>query len=270
LNREKCGSTATLLHEIRALSFRIDIASPTAGAPMRAAALRLIAASVLALCARGDAQAAYCASYFNGGTNCGFSTLAQCLETVRGVGGQCGPAPGAASDERRRPERPEARPRREPERRPAASTPRSAPRRDAAERPPAEPADTGPPVQIVQPPATNTFAAARALLLSGKYPEAIAVLRALNDDGNPDVAASIGYAHSRIGRLEDAKTWYDKALEKNPDHIWALAYYGIWRVAQGDVRSAERDLERVAALCGGTGCIAYRELAEAIAGSPRQ
>ena len=181
---------------------------------MRAAALRLIGAGLLALCARGDAQAAYCASYFNGGTNCGFSTLGQCLENVRGIGGQCGPAPGAASDERRRPDRPEARPRREPDRRPVASTPRdvpretqrSAPRREAAPQPPAEPTDTAPTVQIVQPPATNTFAAARALLLSGKYQEAIKVLRALNDDDNPDVAASIGYAHSRIGRLGDAKT----------------------------------------------------------------
>ena len=125
-------------------------------------------------------------------------------------------------------------------------------------------------MQIVQPPATDTFAAARALLLSGKYQESITVLRALNDDGNPDVAASIGYAHSRIGRLDDAKTWYDKALANNPDHIWALAYTGIWRVAQGDVPSAERDLEKVAALCGGTGCIAYRELAEAIASRPRR
>jgi hypothetical protein len=242
---------------------------------MRAAALRLIGAGLLAVCARSDAQAAYCASYFNGGTNCGFSTLAQCLENVRGIGGQCGPAPGATSDERRRPDRPEARPRREPDRRPVAATPRdapretprSAPRREATPQPPAEPTDAAPTVQIVQPPATDTFAAARALLLSGKYQEAIKVLRALNDDGNPDVAASIGYAHSRIGRLGDAKTWYDKALAKNPDHIWALAYYGIWRVEQGDVPSAERDLEKVAALCGGTGCIAYRELAEAIAKS---
>ena len=236
---------------------------------MRTAALRLIAACLLALAARGDAEAAYCASYFNGGTNCGFATLAQCLENVRGVGGQCGPAPGAASEERRQPDRPEARPRREPDRRPVASTPRetprSAPRREATPQPPAEPTETAPTVQIVQPPATNTFAAARALLLSGKFQEAIAVLRALNDDGNPDVAASIGYAYSRIGRLGDAKAWYDKALATNPDHVWALAYTGIWRVEQGDVPNAQRDLEKVAALCGGTGCIAYRELAEAIA-----
>ncbi len=235
---------------------------------MRAAALRLIAACLLALAARGDAQAAYCASYFNGGTNCGFATLAQCLENVRGIGGQCGPAPGAASNERRQPDRPEARPRREPDRRPVASTPREAPRREATPQPPAEPTETAPTVQIVQPPATNTFAAARALLLSGKYQEAIAVLRALNDDGNPDVAASIGYAYSRIGRLGDAKVWYDKALATNPDHVWALAYTGIWRVEQDDVPNAQRDLEKVAALCGGTGCIAYRELAEAIARKP--
>ena len=91
------------------------------------------------------------------------------------------------------------------------------------------------------------------------------MLSALNDDGNPDVAASIGYAYGRIGRLGDAKAWYDKALATNPDHVWALAYTGIWRVEQGDVPNAQRDLEKVAALCGGTGCIAYRELAEAIA-----
>lgn len=147
-------------------------------------------------------------------------------------------------------------------------TARNAAQRTAARshpQPPADPTETAPTVQIVQPPATNTFAAARALLLSGKFQEAIAVLRALNDDGNPDVAASIGYAYGRIGRLGDAKAWYDKALATNPDHVWALAYTGIWRVEQGDVPNAQRDLEKVAALCGGTGCIAYRELAEAIA-----
>jgi tetratricopeptide (TPR) repeat protein len=233
------------------------------------AGLRLTAVAVLALAAPSDAEAAFCASYFNGGTNCGFATFQQCLESVRGVGGQCGPAPGSAGQERRRPDRPEARPRREPERKPVAATPREAPRREAVKPPQPEPTEPVPPVQIVTPPATDTFAAARALILSGKYQQAIDVLRALRDDTNPDVAASVGYASSKLGRLDDAKLWLDRALMINPDHLWAVAYSGMLRVQQGDVPSAERDLAKVSALCGGTGCVAYRELAEVIASRPR-
>jgi tetratricopeptide (TPR) repeat protein len=237
---------------------------------MRSVFLRLTAVAVLAFAARSDAEAAFCASYFNGGTNCGFATFQQCLESVRGVGGQCGPAPGSAGEERRRPDRPEARPRREPERKPAAATPREAPRREAVTPPPQQqPIASAPPVQIVTPPATDTFAAARALILSRKYQQAIDVLRALRDDTNPDVAASVGYASSKLGRLDEAKLWLDRALTMNPDHLWAVAYSGMLRVQQGDVPSAQRDLEKVAALCGGTGCVAYRELAEVIASRPR-
>ena len=48
---------------------------------MRDAFLRLTAVAVLAFAARSDAEAAYCASYFNGGTNCGFATFQQCLDS---------------------------------------------------------------------------------------------------------------------------------------------------------------------------------------------
>ncbi|MBX9847086.1 MAG: hypothetical protein K2Z80_35290 [Xanthobacteraceae bacterium] len=236
---------------------------------MRTGFLRLTAVAVLAFAVRSDAEAAFCASYFNGGTNCGFATFQQCLDSVRGVGGQCGPAPGSAGGERRRPDRPDARPRREPERKPAAVTPRETPRREAVKPPQPDPAEPAPPAQIVTPPATDTFAAARALILSGKYQQAIDVLRALRDDTNPDVASSVGYASSRLGRLDEAKLWLDRALTINPDHLWAVAYSGMLRMQQGDVPGAERDLEKVAALCGGTGCVAYRELAEVIASRPR-
>jgi hypothetical protein len=228
----------------------------------------LLAATAMLACSTPDAaEAAYCASFFNGGTNCGFATFQQCLESVRGVGGQCGPAPGSASGERKPPDRPAARPSREPERRPVATPVREPPRRETV-KPQPEATVSAPPVQIVQPPATDTFAAARALILSGKYQEAIDVLRALRDDTNPDVAASVGYANSKLGRPDEAKLWIDRALTMNPDHLWAVAYSGILRVQQGDVTSAHRDLERVAALCGGTTCVAYRELAAAIASQP--
>src|SRR5438477_335474 len=77
------------------------------------------------------AHAAWCAQYFNGGTNCGFSTMAQCLESVRGVGGQCGNDGSGVSVER---SSREANPRREPRRKPVATArrPQPAPAREAA------------------------------------------------------------------------------------------------------------------------------------------
>jgi hypothetical protein len=51
-----------------------------------------IAAAMSAVAPPAQAQNyPWCARYGNGfgGTNCGFSTLAQCLATVQGIGGFC-------------------------------------------------------------------------------------------------------------------------------------------------------------------------------------
>ncbi|MBN9051656.1 MAG: DUF3551 domain-containing protein [Rhizobiales bacterium] len=57
--------------------------------------LSMTAAAVMLACASGSASAAsdpyrWCAQYGQeGGRNCGFITLQQCLDTVSGVGGGC-------------------------------------------------------------------------------------------------------------------------------------------------------------------------------------
>jgi len=43
--------------------------------------------------AQNDRWCAYYDFAFGGATNCGFSTFRQCLATVSGVGGSCGPNP---------------------------------------------------------------------------------------------------------------------------------------------------------------------------------
>jgi tetratricopeptide (TPR) repeat protein len=239
----------------------------------------LIVVGALALDARTGAHAAgWCAQYHNGGTNCGFSSQGQCLETVRGIGGHCGPDYSSGSVERSPPSirlqqaRPkEARPSREPERKPVAAIPRNkpAPQRDAAEQPkPAAPAPVAEPASQVQQ-AVKAFAAARVLILTEKYEAGIAAMRALGDDNRPDVAVSIGFANARLGRLDEARLWYEKALVADPNHVSALASYGLLRVQQGDVIKARDNLERVKVLCGGTGCREYQDLAAAIAAPAR-
>ena len=46
----------------------------------------------------------------------------------------------------------------------------------------------------------------------GDYVGGIATLRAMGYDDNVDVATLIGYASRKLGRYDDAKYWYDKAL----------------------------------------------------------
>jgi hypothetical protein len=51
--------------------------------------------------ARADGP--WCAEYSRGaGTNCGFHTYRQCLDTISGVGGTCRPNPGYSDSRRSR------------------------------------------------------------------------------------------------------------------------------------------------------------------------
>jgi hypothetical protein len=55
--------------------------------------------------ARAEIEYPWCAIYSGGGasTNCGFNSLQQCLETIRGLPGTCNPNPAyPASANRRR------------------------------------------------------------------------------------------------------------------------------------------------------------------------
>ena len=99
------------------------------------------------------------------------------------------------------------------------------------------------------------------------YVGGIAALRALGYDNNPDVATLIGYASRKLGRYDDAKYWYDKALAADPNHALTWSYYGMWQAEQGNVLKAKDDLEKVRTICGNTDCREYRALKEVIDGT---
>ncbi|HEY2535120.1 MAG TPA: tetratricopeptide repeat protein [Xanthobacteraceae bacterium] len=99
------------------------------------------------------------------------------------------------------------------------------------------------------------------------YAGGIAVLRALGYDDNADVATLIGYANRKLGRYDDAKYWYDKALAADPNHALTWSYYGMWHAEQGNVLKAKDDLEKIRAICGNTQCKEYKALQAAIDGT---
>jgi hypothetical protein len=113
------------------------------------------------------------------------------------------------------------------------------------------------------------FAAARDLVLAGKYEDGIAALRALGFDEHPDVATYVGLALNKLGYKAEASAWYDKALAGNPKHLLTLSYYGMLRAEQGDLANAQKDLEAIKAVCGSTTCKEYVALEGVIASKKR-
>ncbi len=111
------------------------------------------------------------------------------------------------------------------------------------------------------------YHAAYALVYDkGDYLAGIAALRALDYDDNADVATLIGYASRKLGRYDDAKAWYERALAADPNHAVTWSYYGMWHAEQGNVLKAEDDLEKVRLICG-TDCRAYKMLKDVIDGT---
>jgi tetratricopeptide (TPR) repeat protein len=111
------------------------------------------------------------------------------------------------------------------------------------------------------------YHAAYALIYDkGDYEAGITALRTLGYDDNADVATLIGYASRKLGRYDDAKLWYERALAADPNHAVTWSYYGMWQAEQGNVLKAKDDLEKVRLICG-TECKAYKMLDDAIKGT---
>lgn len=105
------------------------------------------------------------------------------------------------------------------------------------------------------------------LIQAGKYVEGLAAMHALGHDEHPDVANYIGYASRKLGRYDDAKYWYDKALAADPKHTRTYQYYGMWHLEQGNMLKAQDFLETIRGLCGGTSCKEYASLKDALEGN---
>jgi tetratricopeptide (TPR) repeat protein len=108
---------------------------------------------------------------------------------------------------------------------------------------------------------------ARGLIIEGRYEAGIAAMHALHRDDNAEVANYIGYASRKLGRYEDAKVWYERALASDPNHTRTWQYYGMWQLEQGNMLKAEDYLQKIQAICGNTECSDYKALKDGIAGN---
>jgi tetratricopeptide (TPR) repeat protein len=98
------------------------------------------------------------------------------------------------------------------------------------------------------------------------YTAGLAKLHALRQDDHPDVANLIGFASRKLGRYDDSKIWYERALASDPKHARTWSYYGMWHAEQGNLLKAQDYLTKVASICG-TECKEYTELKGVIEGT---
>ena len=224
--------------------------------------------------ARTDARASWCAVYRTGGNNCGFANFAQCQASVSGIGGFCneirdGKSEATAPREER--QRKVSKPKEEPEPKTRAK-PRQVEPAPAVAAPVVAPSPAKPePAQVAAPVAQGgtAFAQARDLVLNGQYDAGIAAMRALKFDDHPDIATFIGLAYRKLGRTDEAKSWYERALAADPSHKLALSYYGMMRAEQGDLAGARTNLIKIGQICGDTNCNEYQALQAVIASKIR-
>ena len=113
----------------------------------------------------------------------------------------------------------------------------------------------------------DEYRAAHAMIYQhNDFTGGIAKLRSLGQDEHPDVANLIGFSSRKLGRYDDAKLWYEKALAANPNHTLTWSYYGMWHAEQGNLLKARDHLTKVASICG-TECREYVMLKEVIEGT---
>ena len=78
-----------------------------------------------------------------------------------------------------------------------------------------------------------------------------------------DIYNYLGFSYRKIGNLEKASQYYNKALEISPKHKGALEYQGEMFLTQGNLEKAEANLKKLKKICY-LGCKEEKMLKESI------
>ncbi|MBE1282460.1 MAG: hypothetical protein GJ676_04035 [Rhodobacteraceae bacterium] len=82
------------------------------------------------------------------------------------------------------------------------------------------------------------YGAVRELAYAGRYADAQGVLAAMNDQNDDRVLTYWGFTHRKIGNVELANAYYQKAIDRNPDNLLARSYMGQGYVSAGETELA--------------------------------
>ena len=109
------------------------------------------------------------------------------------------------------------------------------------------------------------YLSAEKLINKKQYSDAIVKLNdaLVNDSKNADIYNYLGFSHRKLGKMEDAAFFYNKALEINPKHKGALEYQGEMYLTLNQIGKAEENLKKLDKICF-LGCSEFDKLKKSI------
>lgn len=127
---------------------------------------------------------------------------------------------------------------------------------------PASPAPAAAPVQV------DRLAVARDAIKAKDWKKSITELQAAVQEqpGNADAHNLLAYSYRKQATPDLPKAFehYNMALKINPNHKGAHEYIGEAYLMDKKPAKAEEHLAKLKAICGGTACEEYEDLAKAI------
>jgi len=105
------------------------------------------------------------------------------------------------------------------------------------------------------------YTRAVSLINERRFPEALDALDAAEQSigPHPDILTYKGYVWRKMGRLDLAEDFYQRALSEAPTHRGATEYYGELKVIRGDMPGARAMLAKLEDQCA-FGCVEAQDL----------
>ena len=112
---------------------------------------------------------------------------------------------------------------------------------------------------------TSAYLSAEKLIKKKQFSDAIVKLNdaLVTDSKNADIYNYLGFSHRKLGKMEDAAFFYNKALEINPKHKGALEYQGEMFLTLNQIGKAEENLKKLDKICF-LGCSEFDKLKKSI------
>ena len=109
------------------------------------------------------------------------------------------------------------------------------------------------------------YLSAEKLINNKQFSDAILKLNdaLLSDSKNADIYNYLGFSHRKLGKMDKAAFYYNKALEINPKHKGALEYQGEMYLTLNQVEKAEKNLKKLDKICF-LGCSEFDKLNKSI------
>jgi Flp pilus assembly protein TadD len=114
------------------------------------------------------------------------------------------------------------------------------------------------------PKADSDYAKAEKAIKAQDYKGAIPLLEQVvaKQPKNADAFNYLGYAHRKLGEKEKAQTYYETALDIDPNHLGANEYMGELYLEMDNLQGAEARMAVLDKAC--RNCVEKRELRDAI------